>query len=265
MKSLLRNWTTVKSLVKRFQYALLCLDYDGTLTPIVKVPAAALLPDTTRALLKTLNEDSRYTISIVSGRSLADVKNLVGLEELIYVGNHGLELKGPNIHYINPVARATKPLLGRIARELKKELASISGIFIEDKGLSLSAHFRRAKKTDVHSASIILHQITRPYQLKRKIKVTYGKKVIEIRPLVKWDKGQIVKWVWKRMISTRRTKSIIPIYVGDDRTDEDAYRAISGKGITIHVGETDFFSRAQYRLMDTNEVTNFLKKLTEFR
>lgn len=262
MKPLLQNWHPVANIIRHYRYVLLCLDYDGTLTPIVKAPELALISDTIRNSLQALKENPKYVVSIVSGRSLTDVKNLVGVEGLIYVGNHGLELSGPKIHYLNTTAKATKPLLKKIAKILEKELGSVPGISIENKILSLSVHFRQIAKNDVHPANTILHDVTRQYQLKRKIKLSYGKKVTEIRPLVNWDKGKIVKWLLKRLVFIKKTRSIIPIYIGDDLTDEDAYRALSGRGITIHVGQPNFSSRADYRLMNVREVKIFLRKLS---
>ena len=265
MKSLLKNWNTVKNHIKRYRYVLLCLDYDGTLTSIVRSPKRALLADTTRRLLDKLSHEPRYIVCIVSGRSLKDVKKLVGLEGLIYAGNHGLELEVPRLRFVIPRASETKPLLKRIADKLGSELRDIPGSSVEDKGLSLSVHFRCVRRGDLQRVKLIFEEITRPYLLRGEIRIAGGKKVFEVRPPISWNKGKVVTWLLKRPAIMGKTEITLPIYVGDDLTDEDAFRALLGTGITVYVGRPNTSSKAEYYLANVREVKSFLRKLADLK
>ena len=261
MKSLLKNWAMVEKRIKRSDHILLFLDYDGTLTPIVRRPDRALLSTSSLNLLAKLKGDPHYTLAIISGRALRDVRDLVGLRGLIYAGNHGLELAGPKIRYVNPRAKAARPLLESIARSLRRELRVTPGAVVENKGLSLTVHFRKVRADERQLVAMIFDGITRPYRKKRKIRVTRGKCVFEVRPPVKWNKGTIVLWLLKRTEILKKSGSILPVYLGDDLTDEDAFRVLSDRGITVLVGGSNPLSRAGYRLSGVGEVKKFLRKL----
>lgn len=265
MKSLLKNWAGVEKRIRRSGHVLLFLDYDGTLTPIVRRPEKALLSPSTGKLLEKLRADPRYTLAVISGRSLRDVRKLVGLRGIVYAGNHGLELAGPKIRYINPHAKRARPLLARIARRLRRELGAVPGAAVENKGLTLTIHFRGVKAGERQLVGMIFDGITRPYRRKRKIRVARGKCVFEVRPPVKWNKGTMVLWILKRTEAIRKGEEILPVYLGDDLTDEDAFQALSGRGITVLVGDPNPLSRAGYRLSGVREVRTFLRKLRDMR
>ena len=261
MKSLLKNWTGIENRIKDSDHVLLFLDYDGTLTPIVNRPDRALLSPSSRKLLEELHGNPRYTLAVISGRALRDVRALVGLRGLIYAGNHGLELAGPKIRYISHHAKKARPLLGRIARRLQRELRVTPGAVVENKGLSLTIHFRKVKTDERQLVAMIFDGITRPYRQKRKIRIARGKCIFEVKPPVKWNKGTIVLWLLKRTEVIKQTENILPIYLGDDLTDEDAFQVLSGLGITALVGRPNPLSRAEYHLAGVRGVRTFLQKL----
>lgn len=265
MKSLIKNWNRVERLIRRHEFAVLFLDYDGTLTPIVRRPERAVLADSTRALLGSLRGNPHYIVAVVSGRALEDVRRLVGLDGIIYAGNHGLELEGPQISFVNPRAKAAQPLLGRIAKQLERELRAVRGALVENKGLSLSVHFRRVRRGDLQRVKLIFEESTRPYLLKGEIRIAGGKKVFEVRPPISWNKGKVVTWLLKRPAIMGKTEITLPIYVGDDLTDEDAFRALLGKGITVYVGRPNTSSKAEYYLANVREVKRFLRKLADLK
>jgi len=233
---------------------LLFLDYDGTLTPIVKKPSLAILSKSRRSILRKISRAKHILVAIISGRSLADVKKKVGIPHLIYAGNHGFEIQGPGIKLVHPAAQKTKPLLKKIKPELAQALKGIKGIIIEDKVLSLSVHYRQVSAKSAQKVNRIFNQVVKPYLKKRKIKVTQGKKVFEVRPPVNWNKGYAVLWLLKEL--TKKIKAT-PIYIGDDLTDEDAFYALRKKGLTIRVGEKSKTFAKQW-LRDVDEVYNFL-------
>jgi trehalose-phosphatase len=239
---------------------LLFLDYDGTLAPIVKNPDKALISELTRNLLKKLSACPACKIAIVTGRSAKDIKVKIGIRNITYAGNHGLQIKGPGINFIAPLPADFRKLLWKIKKDLKKTLHSVKGIFLEDKGASLSVHYRLVSKRLIPFVVWILLKIVLPSVRKKKMVIALGKKVLEIRPPVEWNKGSVVLWLLNKYKSTLCDKSIIPIYIGDDVTDEDAFDALKDEGLTIFVGHPRK-SHAKYYLKNTREVSKFLKCL----
>lgn len=260
MKPLFQEWEKIAARISRADSVLLCLDYDGTLTPIVDKPEWAKLSPETRGLLDRISRKPRFRVAVVSGRSLADVRGLVGLNNIIYAGNHGLELEGPSIRYLHPEAEAARSVLENIAGRLREELNGIAGLQVEDKKLTLSIHFRRVPEKFLDKLFRIIENITRDAEKRGVIAVTGGKKVIEIRPPADWDKGKIVRRLQTELTGGEPGK-ILAIYLGDDRTDEDAFRAIHDEGVTVRVGGPDPGSRARYYLDDPGQVLELLKKL----
>lgn len=235
---------------------LLFFDFDGTLTPIVARPALAKLSKNKLELLKSLAKAPAVTIAIISGRQLATLKEKINIPGAYYAGNHGFEIFGPKIRFVHPKAKEAKPLFKKILLELKKALRGIKGIIVEDKGATLSLHYRCAESSKVARVKRIFHKLAESWP-KSKIKITEGKKVFEIRPKVKWDKGEAVRWLLKHL---GFQKGDCPIYIGDDTTDEDAFKVLAGKGVTIKVGSTKN-SLAQESLKDIEAVYKFLETL----
>ena len=254
------------------------LDYDGTLTPIRESPKKAVMSRETKAVLRRLSKDARYKVAIISGRSLKDIKKVVGISGIEYVGNHGLEIEGPKIKFKCPVSPAYTDLLRKIKKALAERFSGIKGVLVEDKGLTLSVHFRQVKKADEILVKDIFHSVMRPYLERKDVRTTFGKKVFEVRPPFGWDKGKAVLWLLahstalraspeqaKRVegLARRRFRmkdNIMPIYIGDDVTDEDAFKALKKRGITIFVGNAPL-SKAKYYLEDSEEVVRFLKMI----
>jgi len=249
MKHLLSNWDEVEGI----NNILLLLDYDGTLTPIVERPELALLSDEMRELLRSLSK--KYPLAIVSGRSLQDVKNLVRLDGIYYSGNHGFEVSGLGLELKNPEAIKLEPIIKEISEKLEREI-NIEGALVEDKGLTLSLHYRLVSESGIPELENILDSVTKPYL--DKIRITHGKKVFEVRPDIDWDKGKAVLWL---IDSIPDGRELLPIYLGDDRTDEDAFIALKDRGIGIIVSESHEKSNAKYFLRNVDEVRMFLERL----
>lgn len=242
------------------KYLMLFLDYDGTLTAIVESPDKALLPQQTIDLLKELSANRRCTIAVVTGRAAKDIKDKIGISNIIYAGNHGLEIQGPNIKFKAPLPAGYKTSLKKIKSQLHKKLSSIKGVLLEDKGLSLSFHYRLVGRKQIPLVKNIFWRVVKPFIACNKVKIKTGKKVFEIRPPIEWDKGKAVLWVLSRQKSCSRAKPVLPVYIGDDVTDENAFRALKNKGLTIFVGRPKK-SYAEYYLKNTKEVSKFLKWL----
>ncbi len=232
------------------------LDYDGTLTPIVERPELAVLSPDMREVIRSLS--SRCPLAVVSGRDLADVRRLVGLEDVVYAGSHGFEIRLPHGEQRAPqVGTGFLDLLHRAESLLRDKLSSIPGALVERKKFSVAAHFRlvepgrvREVEDAVEFARIELEGLRR----------TEGKKVFELQPDVDWHKGRAVLWLMDAL--NLAEDDFLPIYLGDDVTDEDAFEALQGRGLGIVVGERRLGpSRAAYALENVDQVARFLKEL----
>ncbi len=244
------------------KYLFLFLDCDGTLAPIADTPDEAVIPQKTKSLLGLLSQKKNYSTAIISGRAMGEIKKIIGLKNIIYSGNHGFQIEGPGIKRELAVPRGYKKILQRIKVELKKNLSGVKGTFVEDKKLSLALHFRLAGKRHLPFIKDAFRKSTILYLAKNKIKISSGKKILEIRPPVHWDKGKIVSWLLARQASMLKNNNILPIYIGDDLTDEDAFRELKGKGLAIFVGKPAN-SKADYYLNNTEEVTEFLRFIVD--
>ncbi|HKP74903.1 MAG TPA: trehalose-phosphatase [Longimicrobiaceae bacterium] len=199
----------------------LLLDFDGTLAPIVARPELAAMPDTTRAALDRLMAMPGVEAAVVSGRGLADVRERAGISGIAYAGNHGMEIHGPGIDRIHPEAAAARPVLERAAAGLRAALEGIPGAWVEDKQLTLSVHHRQTPSERVPEVREIMHRVVAGLE---GVHLTEGKQVIEVRPNVDWNKGRAVLFLLDQM---QPPASAPILYFGDDRTDEDAFRALA--------------------------------------
>jgi len=263
MKYLFSCWEKIEKILKdKFIY--LFLDYDGTLAPIALTPGMAAMPEKTKNILRRLSKMSNYKIAIISGRALKDVSRRVGLKNIVYVGNHGFEIKGPKISFKSPAPLLYKKRIKEMKVKLEKGLSSIDGVLIENKGFSLSLHYRLADKEDVPAIKARFYDAIFPYESTNNAQVKSGKMVLEVRPPISWDKGKALLWLLARYKLEIRVKKreVLPVYIGDDKTDEDAFRSLKGKGVTIFVGRPKK-TRARFYLKDPKEVTRFLETMSK--
>lgn len=236
------------------------LDFDGTLSPITDNPKKAYLPEENRKLLKELSETSGYKLAIISGRALNDIKKKIGLKNIIYAGNHGLEIEGPRVKFKTVLPARYQLIISEIKDDLKREVSLLPGVFLEDKGISLSLHYRRAEKKQIPEIKDRFKETLVSYLARGKVKIREGKMVLEVLPCVDWDKARAVQWLLAKRNSGAKKNKFFPIYMGDDATDEDVFKALSNKGLTISVGRLKD-SRAGYFVKDTDEAISFLKGL----
>ena len=266
MQYLFRSWESFSSDIRSASHILLLSDYDGTLTPIVSRPEEAILSPEVRKKIHALAEKPGFNVGIISGRSLSEVKALVEIEGIYYAGNHGLEIEGPGLKLINPAARTAQVDIKKLTQQFSDRLRGVEGVIVEDKGLSLSIHYRLVNKSKERYVAEIFHQITSPGLRAGKIRVTSGKKVWEIRPPIDWHKGKAVETIMRQLKALFRSERWRTIYLGDDTTDEDAFRIIHRpQGWSIFVGQENISSHADYFLNSTSEVAFFLSRLLELK
>lgn len=239
----------IESAVLAANFVSLFLDFDGTLSMIVPNPGDAELDAGIRSILREIAARTDFSISLVSGRSLEDLRERAGLENVIYAGNHGLEIEGGQVRFRQPEAEALRRELRCVTLQLKLALSETEGLEIEDKGLTLSVHFRQVTE-HLHDwvRSVTYSTVGRS----RSFTCTEGKMVLEVKPQVTWNKGSAVKWIASEVLPA----SALAIYIGDDTTDEDGFVALP-QGITIRVGESPQ-TAAHYVVPDVLAVRQFL-------
>lgn len=238
-------------------------DYDGVLTPIVDRPEDALISASMREVLRELA--SRCPVCVVSGRDRAVVQQLMGVDDLVVAGSHGFDIWSPEAGTLEHEAGAAQEgLIENVTAELDQAVGGVPGVAIEPKKISVAAHYRlvadEGDRTKVREA---VQQLLaeRPDELK----MTPGKMVYELQPKLDWDKGRAVLYLIDAL--GLDGDDVIPLYLGDDITDEDAFQALKGRGIGIYVGsqtdpERDGRSTAADFVLDSvAEVERFLDGL----
>jgi trehalose-phosphatase len=244
------------------KHIVLFLDFDGTLVKIASTPDKATLPDDTRLILQKLLVTLRCRIAVISGRKLSDLKRKINIPFIIYVGNHGYEIDGSDFDFRNLVSLSMNETLGLLRDQFQKHLSQIPGVLIEDKELTLSVHYRLVESKNLNILKKIFDDICEPYLENNQIMVKPGKMVLEVRPPGIWDKGKAVLWLLNQWKITLGDDNVFPIYIGDDNTDEDAFKVLKDKGLTIKV-EPWKETYAEYYLERQEEVNRLLTLLLE--
>ena len=231
------------------------LDYDGTLTPIVSHPEDAWLSESMRQTLASLA--ARLPVAILSGRDLDDVRGRVLVDGIVYAGSHGFDIAGAG-GLRRELGAAFLPVLNSAETELREALDEILGAQLERKHFSVAAHYRNVNEDDAFKVAAAVDAVAAGHRELRRID---GKKVYELLPDIDWSKGKAVLWLLETLELERG--SALPIFIGDDRTDEDAFNALEKRGVGILVSEQPQETAASYCLNNPEEVEHFLRALTE--
>ena len=233
------------------------LDYDGTLTPIVSHPEDAWLSDSMQQTLRELA--GCVPVAILSGRDLDDVRGRVQVDGIVYAGSHGFDIAGAG-GLRRQLGTAYLSVLDAAETELREALDEIPGAQLERKHFSVAAHYRNVNENDAFRVALAVDAVAARHRELRRID---GKKVCELLPDIEWDKGKAVMWLLETLGLESRSRGIRPIYIGDDNTDEDAFRELQERGVGILVSEQWQPTAATYSLKDPHEVEQFLRALTD--
>jgi trehalose-phosphatase len=228
----------------------LFLDFDGTLAPIVLDPVHAQLDASVRRAIDRLSRRRTLNVTVISGRALRDLQARIALPYLIYAGNHGFEIKGPGLRFMQPTAGALRPELQDLCGRLVASLRGIAGAQVENKGLTASVHYRQADPKNLAKIEKIVLEAVQNHTAR--FRVSAGQQVYEILPVADWNKGAAVSWIHSQLGGDPP----FTIYLGDDSTDEAAFRVLAG-AITVKVGEATPTS-AQYHVAGPAQVREFL-------
>lgn len=235
------------------------LDYDGTLTPIVKKPEDAVLSDKMREVLEELAE--RFTVSVVTGRDKEDVEKLVGLKDIVYSGSHGYVISGPGgLSMEHEQSEQIISLMDEVEEELKLAMKNMDkGFKLDRKRYAIALHYRNAEQKNVQGLFDLVDQMLTRFD---KLKTGEGKKVVELKPDIDWHKGKAVLWILEALGLDKRN-DILPIYIGDDITDEDAFEALKELGIGILVEDRGQDTAAAFHLKDVYQVRRFFEQIIQ--
>lgn len=225
-----------------------CTDFDGTLSGITEDPDAPELVAANRDVLETLRDHKRVRVAVISGRELADLRPRVGIEDIEYAGNHGLEIHRNGETTVHPVAEKRRDDLEEIVADIEERLAD-TDCFVENKSVSATVHYREAPEQAERVRKIVENAVERvaPEGFDR----SAGKGIVELTPAIAWDKGRALSML------TAEHAGWLAMYVGDDTTDEAAFRALGDTGISIHVGPGER-TVADYRIENPKAVEELL-------
>jgi trehalose 6-phosphate phosphatase len=238
------------------------LDYDGTLTPIVDRPEDALISERMRNAVRGLAK--RCPVCVVSGRDRRVVQELMGVDDLIVAGSHGFDIWSPAGGEIQrEEGEEFGRLLEGVEARLREELGGIEGALVEPKKSSVAAHYRLVSEDERPRVGQAVDKILAEHP--DELKVTPGKMVYEVQPNIGWDKGKAVLYLLGALGLDR--DDVVPMYLGDDITDEHAFEALATRGVGVFVGRADDpvvagrTTTADYVLKDVQEVERFLDTL----
>ncbi|WKN31077.1 trehalose-phosphatase [Porifericola rhodea] len=233
-------------------------DFDGTLAPIVSKPDQASLSEETRTLLQKLSKE--YKVAIVSGRDRKDIEERVNLHNLYYAGSHGFDIAGPNeMHHLHPEADDIIPRLEEVSEVFQELFQQEDHIKVEKKKFAVALHHRGASP---ELANKLEAAVKDQLEGESKLKWDKGKCIIEIKPNLEWHKGKAVLWLIEQLGYT--TKDSLAIYLGDDTTDEDAFKELQKEGVGIMVEDHEQKTHAHYGLSEQKQVNEFIKQIMSY-
>lgn len=242
------------------RHLVLLSDFDGTLCEFQIDPESVRLPDARRALLESIGGSGNATVAIVSGRRLDDVRARAELGmPAYYAGLHGLEIAGPDDAFRHPDIEATVAHVQELVTSLSETVARLKGVFVENKELSLVVHYRDASPSDAARATELVSSIVQPHLERGDLRLMQGAGMLEFLPGIPWHKGSAVDWILERV--SKHHADPWPVYVGDDVTDQDAFSAVRGRGLSIAAAPRA--AGADFAVDGPREVESLLRSLTD--
>lgn len=245
-RHLFAHWPEVASRLQAARHIALFLDFDGTLTRLRRRAEDVWLAEPLRKQLDRLNRRHRASVHIVSGRRLADVRARAGVPSLNYLGVHGWEREGRKL------AESSRRALVAAIRQIAAAIAAWPGVRLEDKTFGFAVHYRGARVSAARRVRPVVEKAVAPRR--RHLNILRGKKVLEVLPREMEGKGAAVREVLREM-----PRGTLPVFVGDDLTDEAAFRALP-RGLTVRVGSPRG-TAARFYLRGPAEVRRFLEKI----
>lgn len=237
--------------IEEADHVLLLLDFDGTLAPLQQSPQRVELPPMAREQLCSLARNPRVTPAVFSGRSIEDLVGRVGVERLVYVGNHGNEIRGRGVRFVEPIAFLSEPALRQLVSCLAPQLDALPHVCLENKRLTATLHMRDAPLEErAEAAGALLYQVG----LSTRFRARAEHQCYDILPLNGWDKGAAALWLQREL----GLAEAVVIYAGDGVSDEDAFAALADQ-ITVKVGRAP--TCANYAVDSPEQICALLEQL----
>ncbi|MBU1864472.1 MAG: trehalose-phosphatase [Candidatus Omnitrophica bacterium] len=252
------NFRSPQSAVITEKKLVFFLNYDGTLMPIKDRPSEAVLDDDMKNIVLELSRI--HTVAIISGRQREELQSLVGIENIFYASNHGFDIAGPGYSIVHPKAKKLLSKGAKVRALVSKAIGNIPGILIEEKKYITAIHYRLVSKKNVSQITETVNSII---QNNPKFRLLKGKQVYEILPNVDWGKGNAIRWLMKTFKLPWSKASVF--YIGDDITDEFAFRTIRTRGTGIVVSEESRESAAHFQLSSPEEVKKLLRMIIQLK
>jgi trehalose-phosphatase len=246
-------WEQICRSLESYRRIFLFLDFDGTLSELVEVPSAAAPDRDAMAALSRLAREKAVTVAVLSGRSVSDVAERVGLP-IVYAGDHGFEIHAPDFEFVAPGAESVRLQIPAACNQIRQAIRHIPGAFVEAKRLSASVHFRQVAPEHVAALGDL---VAKCVDFSR-FDLRAGNCVLELRPRLDWNKGEAVRWLLDRNGATPEQA----ICIGDDETDEDMFRCVP-EAVNIRVLNSSNPATAARYCVTRPEVSQFLNGILE--
>ena len=228
-------------------------DFDGTLAEIEQTPDKVTFRPIARFIVAELAKN--YTVGIITGRALREIKKLVGINGIFYSGNHGVEIDGPGLRFVEKNSASSAKFIGSLVQTIRRKLKPY-GAIVQPKKYSVAVHYRTVEPGLVRNLLDDLEAITRAPVKAGKIKLQLGKKVVELKPPVEWDKGKAIEKIVRECGHTGRV-----FFFGDDMTDEYGFKKVNElRGVSVFVGPLERETAAKYRLDSPSALVGELAK-----
>jgi trehalose-phosphatase len=259
MKNLFDNISEVEEKIQKAGGAILLFDFDGVLSAIAPTPDASIITEEYAALLKQCA--ARFPVAIITGRKMSEVKEKISSDDFFYMANHGLEWEEDGKDHTKPVPAETVETIKTAKEKVGLLLDRYPGMLLEDKLFSIVVHYRLIQPELIPAFTEEVESLLKPFTKTRKLRLDHSIMNFELRPEIDWDKGDSALFATEHL-RKKTGKSLVPIYLGDAQTDEDAFEALQKGGISIRVNSSEnkgIKSAAEYCLKDQEEVGRFMK------
>lgn len=267
MRHLFKAWEELE-LALGEKTLVLILDYEGTLVPASAAPVR--LPIAKRKQLVRLSQIAAVKTVVIDCRPAAELKRLVGVPGIIYFGHQGLEAEGQGAEFdlVHPEASAAKALVRKIRGRLEQVLKGVPGTTLSREDFLLRVSSARVAAKRAEGVRAAVEKVLRPYLRSSRLVVTGSKNGFEVRPALRWNKGTTVLWLYGKILSKTAEEKILPLYIGDGRTDEDVFRSMKPVGVSVKVAadpQEAISSDADYLLLSPGEVFQVIARLSELK
>ncbi|MEK7471074.1 MAG: trehalose-phosphatase [Patescibacteria group bacterium] len=260
MKYVFKDFFEIKRLIEKKDGFILLLDFDGVLSAIAPTPDEAFISDENLMLFKKCAK--LFPVAIITGREFTDIKKKININKFLYIASHGLECNENGKYHVKIIPKKIIGSINLAKQKIKMLMQRYPGMIFEDKNFMFAVHYRVMNPRLVKGFIQEVISILKPIIKQNKLRLDHNLKTFELRPEIGWDKGDSVLFA-EKYFNKKTGKKLVPIYIGDSQTDEDAFVVLKKDGITIRVGKNNK-SSAKWYLKNQKEVSLFLKWLLSF-